>query len=208
MSQFDYFPTFSLEIGAVYAYSAAALRLLEEIQLELLRHGLRIASVDNDTNKLEPGNQFNFIICDTYWNPCRQFKSLGQLDKEVGHLIRTRGSTKDSKNYIGDMFLPRFSDALLRRDSGFAKAFVEEDIALTKLMLLTDDQKHDLLNFYTIKIENQKARDAIKAYNCVYRDEQDLLWNYFIYQKLYCYKWGVGSPAVGELIDYFTSNAS
>lgn len=102
---------------------------IEKIVAEFEPHYLVLDIVDEI---LDPAQDNFTVLCypDKYTRgdpvPCQSFKRIGELDKNVGHLIRTHGKGRNSQSYIDDNFMP-FFDVLAERDAKFRRILKKEN---------------------------------------------------------------------------------
>lgn len=188
--QFYHFPTVEIERRIVKTYSPAAAMLLSEIEDEFKKHRLFIGDLPLC---LTPGS-INFRVCMTngFFNEaskcfdpiCGDFNSLGELDREVGNLIRGYGKSVNSSQYIDDTF-SHFSESLKRRNPLFKKLIDEETANIQSIYMLSKKEKYKLVSFYKLAATEKDALPAFKAYDESFFDGQrDLIWSYLICQML------------------------
>lgn len=203
MNQFNYFPCVDTDYRNLSHYSVGASILQQEIYKELSIHKLRLSAPSIIRPK---SNSYNFFIEVGKNEEVNCFSSLGELDANVGHLIRSYGNAEGSKYYIGDEFLP-FSTMLSHKDSEFKQAIERENQDLQNIQDLSVIKQDELLAFYGISC-GQAMSQAINIYKPLYPSESFGIASYVIYNFLSMYvssksRSNVGNLYVSNLINNF-----
>lgn len=178
---FGLYPIQKVKSEGLFKGSSLESLLIAGISKELILYGLDLAL----PNILVPGRADNFEVYRHHISVRLTFKTLGELDENIGHIIRCYGNTKDAPTYIRDKFLMPFSEILEASDKEFASASEKHLEGINEISLLNKKEKLEIVN---IQGTDKDFRIAVMEAESVYKPEDDKqlneIWNYAVYHRL------------------------